>query len=220
MGVPAHCRRLGGGVRRVRAWDDLRTGAVPFADGEGPGWTLESAGRVQWRSRPVLPPALTWKPSQRFMSTRTAVRTIRSPTDRASGPGRQARPCGTTNSTGSRLSGVWQRSARPAERVGPRGLRRPDSPLCAVSPLPPVGLESPADLINSACEVDIQALEVVAVSVAHRDSVLGPRSIGCYPSALACRGRTTKTHSRKMSVSRAVLTSRWRFVRESELDTH
>ena len=49
------------------------------------------------------------------------------------------------------------------------------------APLPPVGLEAPADLIDAAGQVDVQAVEVVAGSVAHLDSVLGPRSIGCSP---------------------------------------
>ena len=63
-----------------------------------------------------------------------------------------------------------------------------------LAPLPPVGLEPPADLIDAAGQVDVQAVKVVAGSVAHRDSVLGPRSIGCWPPEPACRGQPTKTH--------------------------
>ena len=84
--------------------------------------------------------------------------------------------------------------ARPGGRDAPRQARRPDSRQCAVGALPPVGLESPADLIDAAGQVDVQAVEVVAGSVAHLDSVLGPRSIGCSPPEPACRGQTTKTH--------------------------
>ncbi len=62
-----------------------------------------------------------------------------------------------------------------------------------LAPLLPVGLESPADLIDPAGHFDIQAVEVVAGSVTHLDSVLGPRCIACWPSALACRGQTTTT---------------------------
>ena len=61
-------------------------------------------------------------------------------------------------------------------------------------PCSPVGLESPADLINAAGQVDVQAVEVVAGSVAHHGSVLGSRSIGCSPPEPACCGQTTKTH--------------------------
>ena len=41
--------------------------------------------------------------------------------------------------------------------------------------LPPVGLKSPADLINATGQVDVQIAEVVAGLVAHLDSVLGSR---------------------------------------------
>ncbi len=60
--------------------------------------------------------------------------------------------------------------------------------------LPPVGLELPANLINTAGQVDVEAAEVVAGSVAHLDSVLARRSIGCSPPEPACRGQTTNTH--------------------------
>src|SRR5262249_17034373 len=62
------------------------------------------------------------------------------------------------------------------------------------APLPPVGLELPADLINAAGQVKVQAAEVRAGLVTHRDSVLGPRSIGCGGPEPACRGQSTKTH--------------------------
>ena len=44
-----------------------------------------------------------------------------------------------------------------------------------LAPRPPVGFESPADLINAAGRVDVQAAEVVAGSVAHLDLVFGPK---------------------------------------------
>ncbi len=50
-----------------------------------------------------------------------------------------------------------------------------------LAPLPPGGLEAPADLINPAGEVNVQAAKVRAGSVTHLDPVLGPRSIGCWP---------------------------------------
>jgi len=48
------------------------------------------------------------------------------------------------------------------------------------------------DLVDR--HVDIQTVEVVARSVAHRNSVLGPRSSGYWPPEPACRGRSMKTH--------------------------
>jgi hypothetical protein len=51
-----------------------------------------------------------------------------------------------------------------------------------LEPLLPVGLESPAEFINAAGQLDIQAAKVVAGPVTHLDSVPGPRSIACSPS--------------------------------------
>src|SRR5262249_31854189 len=62
------------------------------------------------------------------------------------------------------------------------------------APLPPVGLELPADLINAAGQVKVQAAGGRAGVVTHRDSVLGPRSIGCGGPETACRGQSTKNH--------------------------
>src|SRR5262249_27335200 len=50
-----------------------------------------------------------------------------------------------------------------------------------LAPLPPRGLEAPADLINLTCQVQVQAAEVRAGSVTHRDSVLSPGCIGSWP---------------------------------------
>jgi hypothetical protein len=57
-----------------------------------------------------------------------------------------------------------------------------------------MNFELPADLIDAARHVDVQAVEVVAALVAHLDSVLGPRFIGGWPSAPAGRGPTTEIH--------------------------
>ena len=43
-----------------------------------------------------------------------------------------------------------------------------------LAPLPPVGLELPANRVNSASYFDVQAVKVVARSAADHDSVLGP----------------------------------------------
>ena len=63
-----------------------------------------------------------------------------------------------------------------------------------LAPRTPVGLESAADHVNSAGQVDVQTVEVVAGSVAHLDSFLGAKSIGYSAPAPACRGQPTKTH--------------------------
>jgi hypothetical protein len=60
--------------------------------------------------------------------------------------------------------------------------------------LPPGGLEAPADLINLADQVNVQAVEVIAGSVTHPDSVLGLRSVGYWPPEPAWNGQSTKTH--------------------------
>ena len=83
---------------------------------------------------------------------------------------------------------------RPAVPVGPGGRRRPHSPRCPVRPPPASGPRIAADLINAAGHFDVQAAEVVAGSVAHLDSVLGPRFIDYSPPEPTCRGQTTKTH--------------------------
>ena len=57
-----------------------------------------------------------------------------------------------------------------------------------LTPLAPVGLEAPADLINAAGHFDVQAAEVVAGLFAHLDSVLGPRSICCSPRVASWGG--------------------------------
>ena len=84
--------------------------------------------------------------------------------------------------------------ARLGERVGPLWGSRPGIPRCAVGALSPVGLEAPADRVNSPRQVDVQSVEVVAESVTHLDSIRGARSIGYSPPESDCRGRTTKTH--------------------------
>ena len=85
---------------------------------------------------------------------------------------------------------------RPAVRVGARrSTSTRKSSICGSAPLPKVGLESATDLINTAGQADIETVKIVAGSVAHRDSVLGPRSIGCAPPESACRGQTAKTDS-------------------------
>ena len=104
-------------------------------------------------------------------------------------------------------AGLGSRPSRPTAQLALQGLQLGPQRGAALvrdvdqivvdtrlAPLPPVGLESPADLVDAAGQVDIQAVEVVAGSVAHLDSVLGPRSIGCSPPEPACRGQTTKTH--------------------------
>ncbi len=63
-----------------------------------------------------------------------------------------------------------------------------------LAPCPPVGLEPTADRVDLAGHVDVQSIEILAGSVAHRDSVFAPRSIGCSPREPGCRGQTTKTH--------------------------
>ena len=104
-------------------------------------------------------------------------------------------------------SPVMSSSDHPTELLGDVDHKVLDA---GMTPLPPVGLEPAADRVNSAGQVEVQSVEVLAGSVAHLDSVLGPRPISCSLPEPACRGQMTKTHSRKMSVSRAVLTSRWR----------
>ena len=81
------------------------------------------------------------------------------------------------------VSSDW-RSSRSRASSSARSAGRPSSGDvdqivldARLAPLPPVGLESPADLIDAAGQVDVQAVEVVAGSVAHLDSVLGPQSV-------------------------------------------
>ncbi len=64
-----------------------------------------------------------------------------------------------------------------------------------LAPLPPIGLEPPADFIKAPGHFQIQTVEIVAGAVAHRDSVLGPRSIGCSPPGPASRVHMAKTDS-------------------------
>jgi hypothetical protein len=67
-----------------------------------------------------------------------------------------------------------------------------DTPLASLTH---VGFESPADVIDATDQVDVQAVEVVAGSVAHLEWVLGSSSVGCSLPERASRGQKAKAQS-------------------------